>query len=75
MFLETKVMNKPIISTDVSDAKIELDGYGIVTDINEDSYYNAMKNFLENGYKIKRKFDPEKYNNDILKKLYKVIDK
>lgn len=75
VFLETKVMNKPIISTDVSDAKIELDGYGIVTDINEDSYYKAMKNFLENGYKIKKKFDPEKYNNDILKKLYKVIDK
>ena len=75
VFLEAKVMNKPIISTDVSDAKIELAGYGIVTNINEDSYYKAMKNFLENGYKIKKKFDPEKYNNDILKKLYKVIDK
>lgn len=74
VFLETKVMDKPIISTDVSDAREELNGYGIVTDNNCDSYYNGLKDFLENGYVIKNKFEPEKYNADILNKLYKLID-
>ena len=34
-----KVLNKPIISTDVADAKIELDGYGIVTKMDEEDFY------------------------------------
>lgn len=75
VYLEAKVMNKPVISTDISDAKIELDGYGIVTKFDEESYYKGMKRFLDNGYDIKKKFNPEKYNKDNLDKLYKVIGK
>lgn len=73
VYLEAKVMNLPIISTNVSDAKIELDGYGIVCDINEDAIYEAMKEFLDKGYKIKNPFDPVVYNRDVLSKLYEVI--
>jgi len=28
-----------------------------------------MKKFLDNGFEIKNKFDPEKFNNDIIIKL------
>lgn len=75
VYLESKVMNKPIISTNVSDAKIELDGYGIVTDFDSDSYYNGLKQYLDNGYIIKKKFDPKKYNISVLKKIYEIIEK
>ena len=74
VYLESKVMNKPVISTDISDAKVELNGYGIVTEFNIDSYYEGLKSFLEKGYCIQKKFDPEKYNMDMLNLLYKVID-
>lgn len=73
VYLESKVMNVPIISTDVTDAKSELFGYGIVCDNNENALYDAIKFFLENGFVIKNKFDPIKYNNEVLKKLYEVI--
>ena len=74
VYLESKIFNKPIISTDVSDSKIELKGYGIITDINEESFIKGLKKFLDEGYKIKSKFDPEKYNNDVFNKLYQVIE-
>lgn len=75
VYLEAKVMNLPLISTDVSDAKIELDGFGIVCDKTEDAIYDAMKEFLDEGYKIKNAFDPVVYNRDVLSKLYEVIGK
>ena len=32
-----------------------------------------MKNIIENGFEIKEKFDSEKYNNEIIKKLEKMF--
>ena len=69
-----KTLNKPIISTDVSDAKIELDGYGIVVPVLEDEYYKALKNYLDNGFKIKKKFNPKEFNQDKLNKLYELME-
>lgn len=74
VYLEGKVLNKPIISTDVSDAKIELSGYGIVTSKDEKSIYYGLKEFLDKGYDIKKPFDPKKYNNETFYKLIKVIE-
>lgn len=74
VFSEAKVMNIPVISTDVSDAKSELDGYGIVCQNNEEAIYEAIKSFLNNGYKINKSFDPLKFNNDIMNKLDEVIN-
>ena len=74
VFLESKILNKPIITTDVSDAKQDLLGFGIVTDNNEEAYYNGVKEYLDHGYKIKKPFNPKKYNEDILKKLDQVIE-
>lgn len=74
VYLEAKVLNKPIISTDVADAIIELDGYGIVTKFDEESFYLGVKDFLDHGYKITKKFDGKKYNKDVLEKVHHVIE-
>lgn len=75
VFIESRILGKPIITTDVSDALIEVkDKYGIVTKINEESYYEGLKQFLDNGF-ICKPFDPEKFNQDILEKLIEVIEK
>lgn len=76
VFLESKVFNVPIITTDVSDAKSDIDGkYGIVSQNNFDSYYLALKEFLDNGFKIKEKFNYKDHNKSILDSIYKIIDK
>lgn len=76
VFLESKVFNVPIITTDVSDSKIDIDKkYGLVSENNFDSYYQTLKEFLDKGFKIKEKFDYEKYNNEIMKEIYRIIDK
>ncbi len=74
VYLEAKTLNKPIISTDVSDAKKELLGYGIVTENSEEGFYQGLKEFLDKGYLIKKKFDYKKYNDEILAKLYQMIE-
>ena len=74
VFLEAKALHKPVITTDVSDAKIELDGYGIVTKNNEKDFLNGLRSFLDNGYIIKKRFNIDDYNRDILNKLDKVIE-
>lgn len=75
VFIEAKVLNKPIITTDVSDSKKEIDKkYGIVVEKNDKAIYKGMKEFLDNGF-VPQKFDAEKYNKDILEKLDKIIEK
>ena len=75
VYLESKILNKPIITTDVSDSKIDIENkYGIVTEKNVNSIYNSMKSFIRNGFEIKEKFDAEKYNNEIINKVKNIID-
>ena len=70
VFLEAMTLNCPIISTKVSDWK-ELDReYGIF----DDNIYNAMKEFLDHGFIIKKKFDAKRYNDDILNKIKELIN-
>ena len=74
VYLESKVMGVPVISTDVTDAKTELDGFGIVSNNDEESFYQAIKYFLDNGFHLEKKFDPIRYNESTISKLYEVID-
>ena len=74
VFLEAKVLNKPVITTDVSDAKIDLKGYGIINEYSEDGVYKGLKQFLDKGYNIKNKFNPKEYNIDKLNKLINIIE-
>ena len=72
VYLEAFVLNKPIITTKVSDYQ-ELEGRGITVEKNTDAIYNAMKEFIEDGYKITKPFDAKKYNEDIIEKLEKIF--
>lgn len=73
VFIESLILGKPIITTDVSDSKKDIkDKFGIVVEKSEDGIYQGMKQYLDNGFKMET-FDPEKYNEDILKKLEEII--
>lgn len=75
VFIEAMILNTPIITTRVSDSEaIIKDKYGIVTDKNEQAIYKEMKNFVNNGFRVNEKFDAKTYNNDIMKKIYDVIE-
>ncbi len=75
VYLEAMVLDTPIITTDVSDSKqIIQDKFGIVTQKDVDSIYNAMKDAILHGINVKEKFDYKKYNQDIKEKLDKIIN-
>lgn len=61
-------MQKPIITTNVSDSE-QIEGHGIVVEKDENEIYKAMKQYIEKGYEITKKFDAEEYNNKIYEKL------
>lgn len=75
-YIEARVLNKPIITTDVSDSKMDIENkFGIVTKKNTRDVYIAMKDFIEKGYEIKEKFNPEFFNNEIIGKIEAIINK
>lgn len=72
---EARVLNIPIITTDVADAKmITEEGYGILCENSENGIYEGMKQFLDYGYVIKNKFDYKKFNDEITNKLNQIIE-
>ena len=74
VFVESMILNKPIVTTLVSDANKDIKGkFGIVTENSLDGVYDGMKKFLDEGFEIKKKFDPEKFNKDIINELKKVF--
>lgn len=74
VFLESFLLNKPIITTDVSDYKDVQNGRGIVVKKDSNEFYKAMKNFIENGYEVKNKFDVISYNINIQNKLKNILN-
>ena len=72
VYLESFVLNKPIITTDVSDYE-QIKGHGIVVKKDKEEIYKAMKQFIEEGYNITGKFDANEYNKNIIKKLEKLF--
>lgn len=74
VYIEAQILEKPIITTNVSDSELEINNkYGIVINKDDESIYNAMKEFIKNKFIIKEKFQPEKYNEDIIKKVEEMI--
>lgn len=69
VFLESFILEKPIITTKVSDYREVENKYGFVTEKDTNDIYEKMKNFILNGFEIKEKFDYKKYNEEILKKI------
>lgn len=73
VFIESLILGKPIITTDVSDSKKDVEGkYGIVVEKSEEGVYEGMKKFLDNGFDMK-KFSAEEYNKNILEKLEEIM--
>ena len=73
VFLESFILNKPLITTKVSDYEDVENKRGLVCEKNTDDLYNAMKIFLNNGYILKEKFDCEHYNNEIKDTINELI--
>lgn len=75
VYNEAKILSLPILTTNVSDSKQIVEGkYGIVTNKNiEDIYINAKK-MLQEGFKIKDKFDVVKYNEENIKLIENIIN-
>lgn len=69
VFLESFILEKPIITTKVSDYQEVENKYGFVTEKDTKDIYEKMKKFILNGFEIKEKFDYKKYNEEILKKI------
>lgn len=71
---EARVLNLPIITTDVADAAmITKEGYGILCENSKNGVYEGMKEFLQNGYKLDKKFDAKKFNDKITKDLDNIL--
>lgn len=73
-FLEAEVLKVPIITTDVSDSKQDIDKkYGIVVKNSEEGVYLGMKNAIQNFEKDKNikydNFDYERFNKENLVKI------
>ena len=73
VFIESMILGKPIITTEVSDSILDVkDKFGIVVEKSEDGVYSGMKEYLDKGFNM-QKFDSKEYNDKILKKLDEVF--
>ncbi len=71
---EARILNKPIITTDVADAKaIVGEGYGILCTNDDDGVYDGMKEYLDKEFTFKKKFNYQKFNNVITNKLDEIV--
>lgn len=71
---EARVLEIPLITTDVADAKDIIDGYGILCENSENGVYQGMKKFLDEGYQCKKKLDCKKFNDKITKTIDNLIE-
>lgn len=74
VYIEAAVLELPIITTNVSDSEIFVKNqYGVVTAKDIDSIYNSMKLFIEKGFKIKNKFNPDQFNKEMIGRIEKLF--
>lgn len=73
VFSEALALNKPIITTDVSDAK-EIIGhtYGVITDFSSVSIAKGMQKVMQPNYQVAT-FDIHKFNQEIKTTLTKIL--
>lgn len=73
VFLESFILGKPVITTDVADYEDVQNGKGIVVDKSIQGITNGMKKFLIEGYSILNPFNPIDFNQNVKKNLNKII--
>ena len=73
VFIESMILGKPIITTNVSDSMLDVnEKFGIVVEKSENGVYLGMKEYLDKGFNM-QKFDAKKYNEEILNKLDEIF--
>ena len=65
VFVEAMTLNKPIVTTAVSDYREIENKYGIVVENNASAIYRGMKQFLDHGFVIQKPFDPQEFNQQM----------
>lgn len=75
VFLESFVLNKPIITTNVSDYNDVENGRGVIAPKTINGIYQAMKKMIDDGYEIKNQFNGEQYNKEIKEILKAIFEK
>ena len=74
VFVESMILGLPIITTDISDSRSDVENkHGIIIEKSADGVYAGMKEFLDNGIKTEE-FDAEKFNQEIIRKLEGIIN-
>lgn len=73
VFLESFILNRPILTTKVSDYEEVEQGYGLVAEKTEEDIYQKMKQILEKGFTLEKKFNSKMYNQQILENLEKIF--
>ncbi len=69
VWLEALTLGLPIVTTDVSDAKSDVEGkYGIVVENSDTGVLIGMRQFLQQGFRM-QPFSPEAYNQNVLNTL------
>ncbi len=75
VYNEAKILNLPILTTNVSDSKQIIENkYGIVTTKDVENIYANTKKMLEERFKLKEKFDVLKYNKENIKLVEDIIN-
>ena len=73
VFSEALALNKPIITTNISDASSVIgQNYGIITNREEKDIAKAMESVLNNDIKFK-KFNIDKFNQEIINKINYIL--
>lgn len=71
---EARVLNIPIITTDVGNGDVIANkGYGVICENSANGVYNSMKNYLENGLETKH-FDYKSFNQRITEQIDDLIE-
>ena len=76
VFVEAMILGLPILTTNISDSKEEIDNkYGIVlNDSKPEEIAKRMKEIIKNNNKYKAQFNAEEFNNNIIQKLEEIIN-
>lgn len=73
VYLESMILNIPVITTKVPGCNDIENKFGIVVENSKNGIYLGMKEFLEKGFK-NNKFIPEEYNENIKRKLINILE-
>lgn len=75
VYTEALTLDIPIVTTDVSDAQTFIQNkYGIVCKNDDDSLTEALEKMIKMDFKMKQKFDPEKFNKQSMDTIERLIN-